>query len=287
MKNLSTIFFILIICGCGNIESKVSQNLNQKFNIDSLINCFKNINVGDVGYHPSYSSKEKFYPIDSGKYIQPMVWGEKGAIYEAPESFMPLFYVIANGWKSLPFLFKHLNDTTPTAYEIKHRLAIGGIFYYNLYDFNGLTQTDTSLRNTVNDKSIKTLFNAIISNPDEQRHKKYIVRVADICFVAIGQIMNRNFSCVRYQPSAIIVINSPLIKPELKSILLHEMRNMTQVKHIEWLLNDFKNPDYPWRQVEAFKRLKYYYPNEIEKLINSEFKYIADSLNKEIKIIKF
>jgi hypothetical protein len=41
------------------------------------------------------------------------------------------------------------------------------------------------------------------------------VKVGDVCFVLIGQIVNRLLNAVRYQPTAIMMVNSPTESPEL------------------------------------------------------------------------
>src|SRR6266446_5322149 len=42
---------------------------------------------------------------------------------------------------------------------------------------------------------------------------RYTVKVADVCFVLIGQIVNRSLLAVRYQPSGGLVVNSPIEAP--------------------------------------------------------------------------
>jgi hypothetical protein len=46
-------------------------------------------------------------------------------------------------------------------------------------------------------------------------HGRYTVKVGDICYVLIGQIVNRHLFAVRYQPSAGLVVNSPIEAPVL------------------------------------------------------------------------
>jgi len=41
----------------------------------------------------------------------------------------------------------------------------------------------------------------------------YTVKVGDVCYAIIGQIVNRSLMAVRYQPSAGLVINSPIEMP--------------------------------------------------------------------------
>src|SRR5262245_20292749 len=51
----------------------------------------------------------------------------------------------------------------------------------------------------------------------EDHVKSYTVRVGDVCFVAIGQIVGRGYQAVRYQPTACVVLNSPARDPNLRA----------------------------------------------------------------------
>src|SRR6185436_13894719 len=47
----------------------------------------------------------------------------------------------------------------------------------------------------------------------------YTVKIGDVCFVALGQIVGRFYSAVRYQPTACIIINSPVESPEYRALV--------------------------------------------------------------------
>ncbi len=68
--------------------------------------------------------------------------------------------------------------------------------------------------------------------------KRYTLRVGDLCYVALGQIVNRPYTAVRYQPTAIIYATSvPHCKP-LRADLLKEWGGLTAEKHRDSLAKD-------------------------------------------------
>jgi len=74
----------------------------------------------------------------------------------------------------------------------------------------------------------------------------YTVKVGDVCYGLIGQIVNRYLIPVRYQPSGILVVNSPLKMPELIKRVKDDWENVT------------------------IKRLAFYYPSKFEALKEGE-----------------
>src|SRR5205807_1865863 len=70
---------------------------------------------------------------------------------------------------------------------------------------------------------LNKLENQVVSKPwpDEWDGQPdlYTVKVGDVCFVAIGQIVGRHYLAVRYVPTAIILINSPVQSDEMRERL--------------------------------------------------------------------
>lgn len=93
----------------------------------------------------------------------------------------------------------------------------------------------------------------------------YTLRVGDLCFVAIGQIVNRKLLAIRYQPSACLVINSPVEKPALAASVGKDWRGLTPDQHKRSLARDATRPGYD-EDPGALVRLWYYYPEEGETL---------------------
>jgi hypothetical protein len=114
----------------------------------------------------------------------------------------------------------------------------------------------------------------------EEHVNEYVVKVGDVCFVAIGQIVGRSYRAVRYQASMCIVLNSPT----------HDAEFCRQVRSI-WTAPDGRQKlfdslllDYATQgvfngesldgwgegaelQTNAALRLLYYFPKESASLI--------------------
>ena len=103
----------------------------------------------------------------------------------------------------------------------------------------------------------------------ENSIEKYTVKVGDVCFVAIGQIVGRQYQAVRYQPTACIVINSPTEDPKLRQqIRAIWSSNDPATKLFDSLLLDYSTH----LQISAAMRLLYYFPRETASLIADRLK---------------
>ena len=110
--------------------------------------------------------------------------------------------------------------------------------------------------------------------------EKYTVKVGDVCFVAIGQIVGRHYNAIRYQPTACIVINSPTHDP----MICRQVRQLWTSDRPRQALLDSLLTDYATQgvfngksldgwdlgsqfQIHAAMRLLYYFPKEAAPLI--------------------
>jgi hypothetical protein len=95
---------------------------------------------------------------------------------------------------------------------------------------------------------------------------RYAVTVGDLCFVAIGEIVNRTFSAAHYELSGLAIINSPAHSEPLRAAVVAEWSKLTLQRHKESVVRDFREPDYEGRRVGACLRLGYYYPEALERV---------------------
>ncbi len=93
----------------------------------------------------------------------------------------------------------------------------------------------------------------------------YAIRVGDLCFVLIGQIVNRQLNVVRYQPSACLVVNSPVETPALAVAVRNDWAGLTEEQHRESLIQDAAH-DSSYAAASALARLCFYYPKHAEPL---------------------
>jgi hypothetical protein len=172
------------------------------------------------------------------------------------------------GPRALPFLLSALEDRTPTGLKMEHKGHVGGMRLANELSGNPVSPRE------------REVLSRRARPVDARSIKAYTVKVGDVCMVAIGQIVGRPYRCVRYQPTAIIVINSPTEDPELRA----ELRAIWSSKDPTGTLLDSLLTDYAtegvfngttldgWYrgselQCSAALRLLYYFPKETAPFI--------------------
>jgi hypothetical protein len=60
---------------------------------------------------------------------------------------------------------------------------------------------------------------------------RYTVKVGDVCYVLIGQIVNRQLVAVRYQPTAGLIVNSPIEVPPLAEKVKNDWGALHSLPH--------------------------------------------------------
>jgi ankyrin repeat protein len=195
--------------------------------IAALIDQLADVAQVDYGYSPTVSSSEFFSPLDRE--------GRPGAILLVPQSHSrsaALRELVRHGAAAVPDLVAHLRDRRRT------RLTVG------LQGFN-VVGRPWSLR---------------------ERASGYTLTVGDLCYVALGQIINRDHTVVSYFPSGNLFINSVDAHPERIADLTREWGRVTPARHKAALLYDASAALDETARVGACKRLAYYYPEALEPL---------------------
>ena len=188
-----------------------------------------------------------------------------GAPLKTAEPFRRL---VEMGADALPFLLDSLEDPTPTKLKI-----CPGAWISAEMDINPLNPVE---RKAVADKNSSDEDDSIVPTR---------VRIGDVCFVAIGQIVGRPYSAVRYQPTLLVFLNSPLARRQLLDALraIWSSDNPHQ-KLFDSLLLDYSTEgkfngdsldglseggDF---QIAAAMRLLYYYPKQFAPVIVERLK---------------
>jgi HEAT repeat protein len=180
------------------------------------------------------------------------------------------------GPEALPFLLKALGDKTPTKLKIER---FGNTFLGSELSGNPLNSVE---RRVLSENKTRKDDD---DDEAESRRVPNTLKVGDACFVAIGQTVGRPYSAVRYQPTAIVIVNSPVESKELRERVraIWSSDDPAQ-KLLDSLLIDYategifngKSLD-GWsegseRQIEAAIRLLYYFPKESAPLIAERLK---------------
>jgi hypothetical protein len=185
--------------------------------------------------------------------------------------------LVALGVDALPFLLDALGDQTPTRLTIKHEGGFGAMWHAAELPLNPVNPAE------------QAVYQARAKQPkppaDEmpQHVKSYTLKIGDVCFVAIGQIVGRSYQAVRYQPTKCIVLNCPAHDPRMRA----EVQAIWKSRDARRMLFDSLRADYAtetnyesdwWDTAGNFQcgaalRLLYYFPRESAPLV-------ADRLGK-------
>jgi len=216
--------------------------------LDKLIDELTMVTDPGVGYS-AYFSGSTFSPYADTEQLGTLVIG--GTHRSESNALRP---TVAKGVGAIPTLLKHLSDDRKIQLE-----PLSGMMWIDFpdeYDYNPRTRLKAPPgvnRNTFD---------------EEERHPdSHSITVGDLCFVAIGQIVNRNYAATRYQPSGGLIVNSPTYSKRLRDVLIVDWSDLSAEKHRRLLIEDFENPDHEYRRIGAYWRLCFYYPDVVEPLV--------------------
>jgi len=160
--------------------------------------------------------------------------------------------LVRRGAAALPALLAHLDDKRPTetrvGTDVPEWETFGGQFFSDEYDARDLSAKSNDCTIDLKCRSFE---------------HPYTVKVGDVCEVLIGQIVNRRLSAARYQPSALVYVNSPIETPSLAQRIRGDWAGLDAKAHEASLLSDLRTESEldDWHGYgDALKRLRFYYP---------------------------
>jgi hypothetical protein len=221
--------------------------------LERLVDALVETREPGFGYSGYFSGSE-FLPYEDSGQMGTLVLGASRA-----ERSEPLRKIVAQGVHAVPVLLRHIDDDRKIKME-----PMSGMMWMDFsdeYDFN--SRTAKKKPEGVNRDEL--LGGGGKDHPDE-----HAITVGDLCFVALGQIVNRNFEATRYQPTGGLVVSSPTYSAALRKVILADWKDLSKVRHRQLLIEDFVKPDYEGRRVGAYLRLAYYYPDAVESLLIEE-----------------
>lgn len=200
----------------------------------ALIDQLTEVSRQDIGYSASVTGTA-FHPLGRRE-SHAMILGQRPHVEsDAMRSLVKL------GVIAVPALLDHLADDRRTKITLEHSIGFGGLM---------MTQDKGEMGEEMDGKGIGAIV-------------RYTVRVGDLCYVALGQIVNRNYTAVRYQPTAIIYATSVPRCRQLRADLVKEWGGLTADKHRDSLAKDLDS-DLEHIRIGASLRLAYYYPEALE-----------------------
>jgi hypothetical protein len=180
-----------------------------------------------------------------------------------------LLELVKLGPIALKPLLMHLDDRTPTKAVVKRE----GIITW-LQMSRGITDRGNPMNRVEREAVARVPLAA-----EEDLAEPYKIKVGDICFAVIGQIVGRGYVPVRYQPSGGLVVTSPIESPEIARTIRRIWGGANPRRRLlESLLLDYQTralsglPSPEWStasslQEKSAPRLLYYYPGESAPLI--------------------
>jgi hypothetical protein len=250
--------------------------------IEELIDALSRTDKGDLSLNSSdYNSK--FVPV--GEFGTFGEW--TGKRVEVSE---PIRKLVEIGPDALPCLLASLDDDTPTKIVIQsvktEGAVAGGMAFDEVLHGNPTNPTEHSIL-----RLNRFPYSASIRPTDEfsvtPEMESYRIKVGDVCLIVIGHIVGREYDCLSspHVKSNGVLVCSPVHRKAVRNRIrtIWNSKNPRQ-KVLESLVLDFSTRgvlqmnslDY-WDigsdfQIEATKRLLYYYPDIAVPLIVERIK---------------
>jgi len=234
----------LIACCSATLASAVDAALGPQ--TETLIEQLPQISQIGYGYSALFSGSQ-FLPEPDAAEVHTVVLGS-----QAPTNSAILENIVRQGTAAVPSLLKHLDDARDS--KIPPVSGMMWMSFSDEYDYNRRLRKD-----------IPTGVNKDTFGQDNTA--SHTITVGDLCFVALGQIVNRSFNATRYQPTGGLIVSSPTFSRQLCAVIRRDFEGLTEKKHRDLLVQDFLAPDFQDRRNGALRRIAFYYPEAIEPLV--------------------
>ncbi|HXM12613.1 MAG TPA: hypothetical protein VN946_21865 [Terriglobales bacterium] len=213
-----------------------------------------------------------------------------GVLGAAPPKVPPqMSALVRRGPAALPELIKHLDDKRPTKLDVGNKPSDSqiGVDAFMFMYFSD--EYDSRVPHWFDDAELKRG-----PRPMEKDFSgRYTIKVADVCYVVIGQIVSRRLLSVRYQPSGGLVVNSPIEAPVLAEKVKSDWGDADADTLRQSLLDDIHATDRPKRISKAentdrfvnpaLQRLRLYFPGMYAALEGDDLQKRKEFERQEIK----
>ena len=237
--------------------------------VEKLIASLAGIDAPDYGLSSTLEGTI-FSPIEGSAQVSTLIFTDHGL-----KPNVNIRKLAMMGPAAMPALLKALDDRTPTKLRID-RMGICGMWYARELESNYVHPVE---------KRILRHWKHEDEGEKQRDVESHTVKVGEVCFVIVGQIVGRGYCAVRYQPSGCTVINSPIEDPIVAKALrdiwsaIEPRQALLDSLLIDFStrgVNDAKDPeicDAASRvQCAAAMRLLYYFPRESSELIAERLK---------------
>lgn len=256
---ISYIFIAIILFGCDK-KKEVTIDLVEitdpnelaaraamaKLSTEEIIGKLQEVGQEGTGFHSTAYSRQ-FMALDEKSEFAGGIIGSY-----RPQVSPQIRELVRRGVEALPLLLKHISDERSTGLSVGKNGPIMASWLSDEYD----CRYEANRYNYSNVNTNKT--------QDIPFGEEYTLKVGDLCYVIIGQIVNRDLMAVRYQPTSCMVVNSPIETPALAEAVRKDWEGLDLEGHKASLIKDYKESEHEWHQEPAYKRLFFYYPEEIK-----------------------
>ena len=273
-RKLIIVFFVGCFLGVY-ITPAVSQDYSKK-SITQLIDDLAQIDSRAPGIESAAIYRGFIADDNPGSFLV-------GVLGVAPPTIPPqMLELVRRGPRALPELVKHVGDKRPTKLEVgnkdsgstTHQVGVDA-FWWTAFG----EEYDPRLRPSLTEEESKSQPRKSDLPNWRNFQGRYTVKVGDICYVLIGQIVSRHLLAVRYQPSAGLVVNSPIETPALAEKVRRDWGDVDEEMLKASLLADIrvKNDQKGSYQVlyainPALQRLRLYFPDAYNALQGDDLK---------------
>jgi hypothetical protein len=170
----------------------------------------------------------------------------------APSKSQVMTELVSRGLAAMPALLDHLSDARPTKLSAagSSGFTFMGAWFSDEYDYRFFEK----------DRHPAGVHPAGPGAARRDLNANYTLKVGDLCYVVIGQIVNRNLNAVQYQPTACLIVNSPIEYPALARATRADWSGLTAEQHDQSLQADLNAFSVYGRPSEAIQRLLFFYP---------------------------
>ena len=161
--------------------------------------------------------------------------------------------LVRRGLAAVPALLDHLSDARPT------KLLVAGNHYPTGSRFGGQFFNEEYDSKDFNVKKLLAGVHRInAESPGEDTFDEYRIRIGDLCYAALGQIVNRRLNAARYQQSGITYVNSPVRTPTLAAAARADWQGVTATEFTAYLVRDLERNEDNWSNMSMLQRLLFY-----------------------------
>lgn len=160
--------------------------------------------------------------------------------------------LVRRGLAAMPALLNHLTDARATKLLITSNRNIGSMQFFN---------EEYDPKNFAAKELPAGVHRPSGASDRDELFMEYRIRVGDLCYATLGQIVGRRLNAARYQPNGLFYMNSPVRTPALAAAARADWAGMTPEEFAAYLVRDLERNEDNWSNMSVLQRLMFYDPS--------------------------